>query len=121
MHVRTAATRLAKEMLEELSDESYANPPDTEGIKSFAPVLQEAKVKPEPTSAAPGTSDHGQLRAVDFVVYQGATLIAGTNSSTIPTICKAQGWEARLIAATEGSGLIGPLKAPYEPWHWRLA
>jgi hypothetical protein len=96
-------------------------PPRPEDVKDFVPVLQNASVTPEPTSAAPGTSDHGQLRAVDFVVYQGSTLIAGTTTATIATVWKAQGWEQKLIAATENTGLIGPLKHPYEPWHWKLA
>jgi hypothetical protein len=28
------------------------------------------------------------------------------------------GWEAKLIAACAGTKLKGPLKKPYEPWHW---
>jgi len=121
VHVRTAARALAKKVLEKLSEEAYAMSPNSLSVRRFIPVIQDATVHPEPTSAAPGTSDHGQLRAVDFVVFQGGTLIAGTSTASIPTAWKAQGWERKLIAATEKTGLIGPLQKPYEPWHWRLA
>jgi hypothetical protein len=89
-------------------------------VTRFSPILQNHKVHPEPTSAAPGTSDHGQLRAIDFVVLRAGTLIAGTNTSSITTVWRAQGWEKKLIAATAHTGLIGALQTPYEPWHWRL-
>jgi hypothetical protein len=121
LHVRTAATRLTEAVIEQLNDTRFPMPPDADSLKKFTPFLQDAGVHPEPTSAAPGTSDHGQLRAVDFVVYQGRTVIAGTDTSSIPTVWKAQGWEQKLIQATKQTGLIGPLQSPYEPWHWRLA
>ncbi len=62
------------------------------------------------------------MRAVDFVVKHssGGRIVAGTISSSIATVWKLGGWEAKLIAAASGSKLIGPLKHPYEPWHWRL-
>lgn len=120
LHVRTAAARLTAALTEQLSNKRFAMPPDTDSVKRFTPVLQDAAVHPEPTSAAPGTSDHGQLRAVDFVVYQGSTLVAGTDTLSILTVWKAQGWEQKLIQATRHTGLIGPLQSPYEPWHWRL-
>jgi hypothetical protein len=28
--------------------------------------------------------------------------------------------EAKLIAATTGTKLVGPLEHPYEPWHWTI-
>jgi hypothetical protein len=121
LHVRTAATTLSKYILEQLSSKEYGMPPGTDELKNFVPLLQNSTVHPEPTSAAPGTSDHGQLRAVDFVVYHGSALVAGTDSSAIHPVWKAQGWEQKLMAATKNSGLVGPLQHPYEPWHWRLA
>lgn len=121
LYVRTAAIQLSKYILTELSANQFGMPPDADDMESFVPLLQNSTVNPEPTSAAPGTSDHGQLRAVDFVVYQGNALVAGTNSSSIVPVWKAQGWEQKLMAATKNTGLIGPLQHPYEPWHWRLA
>jgi hypothetical protein len=41
--------------------------------------------------------------------------------AVILPVWKAQGWEQKLIAATQNTGLMGPLQSPYEPWHWRLA
>jgi hypothetical protein len=73
LSVRNAATALAKAMLEELSNEKYPMPPYSRSVDAFTPMLQDVKVHPEPTTAAPGTSDHGQLRAVDFAVFGAAT------------------------------------------------
>lgn len=120
--VQRAAKGLYEEMTKELSNEHYPEPlPTATSVAAFATVLRGARVSPEPSSAAPGTSDHGQLRAVDFVVLRGGTLIAGTETAHIQGRWKADGWERKLIAATAGTKLVGPLKMPYEPWHWRLA
>jgi hypothetical protein len=73
-----------------------------------------------PCNAAPGTSDHGQVKAVDFVVMQGSRLVAGTSRSTIAAQWTAPGWAQRLVEATAGTRLRGPLRHPYEPWHWSL-
>ncbi len=74
----------------------------------------------EPTVAVPGLSRHGQLRAFDFKVYRGRRLIAGAHSATIPTVWDEPGWTRRLFeAATAASPrFVGPLDAPYEPWHY---
>jgi len=77
-------------------------------------------VKPEPTSAAPGTSDHGQMRAVDFVVMKNGKTIADVVSSTIIPNWRVPGWEKALIDAASTTKLKGPLPTPYEPWHWWL-
>lgn len=121
--VQQAAAGLRTDILEDLEDtDGFPDAPTSAAIASFNYLLRLAAVTPEPTSAAPGTSDHGQMRAVDFVVMRtSGALVAGTKSSSIASVWKQGGWEAKLIAATTGTHLIGPLKHPYEPWHWRLA
>jgi hypothetical protein len=96
------------------------DPPTETAVQRFHAFLKGASVQPEPTSAAPGTSDHGQMRAVDFVVMKGGTIIADTTSSTIVPNWRVPGWEKALIEAAKPTKLMGPLAAPYEPWHWSL-
>ena len=76
-----------------------------------------------PTMAAPGLSAHGQMRAVDFHIMQGATTVAGPDTSTIERDWVRTGWRDKLAAAVIASGakFEGPLERPDEPWHytWR--
>lgn len=119
--VQKAGDRLLKELIEELkNEESYPAAPTGVSTSIFELVLRRSAVTPEPTSAAPGTSDHGQMRAVNFVVVRGQAIVADIQSSTIQTIWKEGGWKEKLIAATKGTKLVGPLKHPYEPWHWTV-
>ena len=119
--VQQAGNRLFENMSRELAKVDYPTPPTGAGVAKFTSVLRFSSVSPEPSSAAPGTSDHGQLRAVDFVVLRGGKLVADTQTAQIQTVWKLDGWEGKLIAAAAGTKLVGPLKFPYEPWHWRLA
>lgn len=70
--------------------------------------------------AAPGLSAHGQARAFDFQVRQGDRIVAGTDSRTIDTVWKADGWAERLAQAIKQAGpaFDGPLRSPREPWHY---
>jgi hypothetical protein len=70
--------------------------------------------------AAPGLSPHGQGRAFDFQVYSRERLIAGTSVSSAPRDWDAAGWTSRLRRAVNDSGrpFVGPLRSPYEPWHY---
>lgn len=117
--VREAGAKLQADMLKELDKSSYPSTPSPQGLATFRTKLHFAKVQPEPTSAAPGTSDHGQFAAVDFIVQKGAQTIASTSSAQIAPIWKKQGWEDRLIKAVNKT-LKGPLAHPYEPWHWEI-
>lgn len=96
--------------------------PADERIDSFRVFLQsyEPPDGREPTVAVPGLSKHGQLRAFDFKVYRGGRMIAGARSATIRTAWDEPGWTRRLFeAATAASPrFVGPLPAPYEPWHY---
>jgi hypothetical protein len=121
--VQRAADGLQADMLAVLQKTSlFSNVATGPGAAYFTNLLRAAQVDPEPTSAAPGTSDNGQMRAVDFVVVgPGGQTVADTKSASIQAVWKSGGWEAKLVAAASGTKLIGPLKHPYEPWHWRLA
>jgi hypothetical protein len=118
--VQQAATTLLAAAVSELKKPQYPEQTGGASVAKFSLFLNKAAVTPEPTSAAPGTSDHGQMRAVDFVVLQGRTVIASTDSSSIQLVWKDQGWEKKLIQATRGTKLKGPLRSPYEPWHWTI-
>jgi hypothetical protein len=106
--------------VKELSQSLYDLPAQLSRVVDFSLWLTKAGVNPEPGNAAPGTSDHGQVKAVDFVVMQGGRVVAGTSRSTIETDWTASGWAAKLATATARTLLVGPLKHPYEPWHWAI-
>lgn len=120
--VQRAAADLQSAILAMLQKKDvFPEMPTGRSVGYFTNLLRIAAVNPEPTSAGPGTSDHGQMRAVDFVVARtGGHVVAETNTSTIQSVWKAGGWEVKLMSAASGTKLIGPLKHPYEPWHWRL-
>lgn len=119
--VGKAGAKLLVDMKNELSKESYDTVPDKPRlVRFFADKLRTQNVAPEPTSAAPGTSDHGRGKAVDFVVMKGTSIVAPIRSSAVQSIWKKEGWEDKLIAACAGTKLVGPLKHPYESWHWWL-
>jgi hypothetical protein len=117
---RLAALELFDQALKELSKTVYDLPAELSRIADFARWLEGFLLTAEPGNAAPGTSDHGQMRAVDFIVMQGRRVVATTERASIATQWTAPGWTARLAAATAGTQLVGPLAHPYEPWHWSL-
>ena len=118
--VRAASIALMRSMHTELLKSDYPEASGGPAALKFAGKLKMAAVVPEPTSAAPGTSGHGRGTAVDFVIMRGSSKIAGTDSSDIGPVWDARGWSAKLKAAVQGTRLKGPLKTPYEPWHWSL-
>jgi hypothetical protein len=60
------------------------------------------------------------MRAIDFQVHQGASIVAGPRTSTIDTEWDASGWSAKLDAAVRSASqrFVGPLSSPREPWHY---
>jgi hypothetical protein len=116
----STATHLYHSGVKQVAKPEYDLPASLARVADFARWLWRAPVTKEPGNAAPGTSDHGMWRAVDFVVMQGGRVVAGTNRKTIPAEWTAPGWATRLATATSGSRLSGPLATPYEPWHWIL-
>jgi len=83
-------------------------------------MLRDYQPTHAPTVAAPGLSPHGQMRAVDFLVQQGDSIVAGPNAATITTEWDAAGWSERLDSAVREASrrFIGPLASPREPWHY---
>lgn len=118
--IHQAGMKLVAMMTKELAKAAYPEAPNAPAIAMFRQSLGAAMVTPEPTNAAPGTSDHGRATAVDFVVMRGGTPIASTKMAEVATRWKHDGWEAKLIRACAESKLRGPLQKPYEPWHWVL-
>jgi hypothetical protein len=72
------------------------------------------------TLAAPGLSAHGQGRAFDFAVARDARIVAGLDSASAHAKWDGTGWTRKLHEAVVASGkpFVGPLQAPYEPWHY---
>jgi hypothetical protein len=116
--VQGAAAKIKAEMLVELAKAEYNSPPGKTDIERFMPILREVAIKPEPGNAAPGLSAHGQMRAVDFVVMNGSTEVATTDTGTSETVWRQKGWAKKLADETKNAGFSGPLTVPDEPWHW---
>ena len=68
--------------------------------------------------AAPGISRHGQLRAIDFQIMKDGAIVAPTETATVKRNWDTPGWTEKLQAAVAGSKFSGPLRSPYEPWHY---
>jgi hypothetical protein len=123
-HVKTAASKLLPKVLKELDKDKYPEiPTDSGPITLFKKFLKGTGVDPEPTSAAPGTSDHGQDRAVDFIVKKGGKTVADINKSKMQTQWIDTGYDKLLKTATDGTGLEGPLMKDgeiWEAWHYAL-
>ena len=119
--VHAAAEGLKRKCLQEAA--SYPDRPDSNTTERFRTFLGHCAVDPEPTSAAPGLSDHGQMHAIDFVVKQGERTIADTVSKTIGAQWDAPGWTQKLNDAVRLSKSLFSheyLQHPREPWHYKL-
>ena len=118
--VAAAADALFAAVQTELAGASYKAQPDEAGLRRFQNFLSNQTLKVTPTVAAPGLSQHGQLRAFDFKIRQGAQIVATTDSSTVQSVWDAQGWTRKLNAAVTSASrkFAGPLAAPREPWHY---
>lgn len=118
--VETAARSLYQQMLQSALDSSINIPPDSLDLLSFRQALRGAELPIIPTVAVPGLSQHGQLRAFDFVIKQGGTVIAGTDAGSASSRWDKAGWTKKLQEAirASSSSFSGPLRSPYEPWHY---
>jgi hypothetical protein len=122
------AASLTRKAKKELGKADYPATPDAAARTKFEKFLKNTYYSP--TSATPGLSAHGRLRAVDFVVKKGSTVVAGTSTSkSSKDIWRGQAkgpddtttdWEQELNdAVTKGApDFDGPLKKPDEPWHY---
>jgi hypothetical protein len=118
--VKLASSGLWNDARTELTKASYIPNPGTEAAERFATFLSKAVVRPEPTNAAPGLSDHGQMKAVDFYVDKNGKRVADIKKNSIGSQWHATGFDKQLKLATQGTVLVGPLRAPYEPWHYSI-
>jgi hypothetical protein len=118
--VATAAEAIFANAQKELAAANYKAEPDEASLARFQSFLQRQPLTVSPTVATPGLSAHGQLRAFDFRIKQGAQTIATTESSSVESVWDAQGWTQKLKAAVSAASrkFSGPLTAPREPWHY---
>jgi hypothetical protein len=99
-----------------------ANPRPSD-LARFTSLVASAAVSRTPTAAVPGLSLHGTGRAFDFIVYKGDEIVAGAIAETAGTVWDKAGWTKKLhdaVAAVSGK-FDGPLRGPYEPWHYNYA
>jgi hypothetical protein len=98
----------------------YPEFPDKESASRFQGFLREAKLSRIPTLAVPGLSEHGQLRAFDFIIMKEDTIMAGTDAATVRAVWDNSGWTKKLNEAIKAVShkFVGPLAVPYEPWHY---
>jgi hypothetical protein len=118
--VAAAAASLLTAASELVSSPTFPASQPARATKALESFLASYVPMPTPTIAAPGLSPHGQMRAIDFQVHQGASIVAGPRTSTIDTDWDASGWSAKLDAAIRSGSqrFIGPLASPREPWHY---
>jgi hypothetical protein len=115
--VAAAARVLAKAAARRAPRDGCAGPEGRQAFDDFVRGWQPVRT---PTLAAPGLSKHGQARAFDFQVRRGDLIVAGTDSKSAVSAWDKRGWTEKLRAAVTGASdrFTGPLKIPYEPWHY---
>jgi len=119
--VNTAGMQLLEACRRFIVDSTlYSDLPGTADLGRFRTALRKCAVKTVPTVAVPGLSQHGQLRAFDFVVRKDGEIVAGTSTGDIGVLWDRSGWGRRLQEAVEAasSRFEGPLRSPREPWHY---
>jgi hypothetical protein len=116
--VGAVADALKKDALAELGKPAYATPAQAGSVRRFREFLAGWRPPVAAPLAAPGISRHGQLRAIDFQIMKGGALVALTDTATVKRNWDAPGWTEKLQEAVAGSKFRGPLRSPYEPWHY---
>ncbi len=119
---------LETKALREIRKKSYPLEPTDKAVTSFEKWLDEVsltaivdkKTYHSPSHATPGLSSHGRVQAIDFLVYKGNKKVAGAVTKTANEVWDKPGWSKKLKEAIEdvSSNWKGPLKNPYEPWHF---
>ena len=118
--VARAAGRLLQEARAAVATAGFGEPGSARGAAAFRRLLSGHVPVPTPTLAAPGLSRHGRGLAIDFQVQSGGRVVAGASAESVASAWDQPGWSARLqaaVAATD-AGFAGPLRDPYEPWHF---
>ncbi len=118
--VTEAANTLAAAAGDFVASPSFPAGDPAQARAALASMLRDYQPTPTPTVAAPGLSPHGQMRAVDFQVQQGDSIVAAPNTATIATEWDAAGWSGKLDRAVRevSRRFVGPLASPREPWHY---
>lgn len=116
--VERAANHLQKSALAEVFRPEYDSPADAKSVERFKKFLTGWRPPTAAALAAPGISRHGQLRAIDFQIMKDGAIVAPTETATVKRNWDAPGWTEKLQAAMSGSRFRGPLRSPYEPWHY---
>jgi hypothetical protein len=116
--VARAANQLHKSALAEVFRPEYASPAEAESVERFKNFLTRWRPATAAALAAPGVSRHGQLRAIDFQIVKNGAIVAPTETATVKRNWDAPGWTEKLQAAMSGTRFRGPLRSPYEPWHY---
>jgi hypothetical protein len=118
--VKRAADHMLEKFRAAVAAPAFPRANSPEGESAFRSLLMSFKPDPAPTLAAPGLSLHGRMQAVDFQVMAGSRIVAGADASSIIETWETPGWKAKLQSAVNGAnaGFAGPLKSPYEPWHY---
>lgn len=102
------------------NDRAWPAEPTDRDVARFAKMVASTATSRTPTAAAPGFSLHGTGRAFDFIIWKGDEIVAGAVAETVGTVWDKAGWTKKLkdAIAQEGAGFVGPLRGPYEPWHY---
>jgi hypothetical protein len=116
--VARAARHLHKSALAEVFKPEYGPATEAESIERFKKFLTGWRPPTAAALAAPGISRHGQLRAIDFQIMKDGAIVAPTDTATVKRNWDAPGWTEKLQAAMSGTRFRGPLRSPYEPWHY---
>ncbi len=118
--VARAAERLLRVAREAAAAPGFGAPGSARGLAALRRMLLEHVPEPQPPLAAPGLSRHGRGLAIDFQVQSAGRVVAGPSAESIASAWDAPGWSAKLQAAVAAAdvGFTGPLRDPYEPWHF---
>lgn len=118
--VKTASANLMKQVVKVIGASAYPNTATKQSLAKFETFLKSHSPRPVPTVAVPGLSHHGQLRAYDFIIWQGEKIVAGTDGASIRGQWIGGGWgnKLRQIVYRASGKFDGPLKSPNEPWHF---
>jgi hypothetical protein len=98
----TAALGVADDARRELAKSQYLPSPSVQAAEAFSNFLKTYQFGrgQEPTNAAPGLSDHGQMKALDFIIYRGGKKVADIKQASIKSEWTNTGYADKLKKAT---------------------
>ncbi|MDY6947495.1 MAG: hypothetical protein SXG53_17435 [Pseudomonadota bacterium] len=116
--VAKVAASLHEQALAKIGQPGFGSPQRADSVQHFKEFLTRWRPPTAAPLAAPGISRHGQLRAIDFQIMKNGAIVAPTDTGTVKRNWDAPGWTRKLQTAIAGSNFRGPLRSPYEPWHY---